>query len=70
MHSTAHDVEVREGAGHYLSPGWEGGGGGGGGELKDFDGVTTKFTLPLSRREAIRLCNILMTLPTLAVNFL
>lgn len=69
MHSTAHDVEIREGAGHYLSPGWEGGGGGGG-ELKDFDGVTTKFTLPLSPREAIRLCNILMTLPTLAVNFL
>ena len=68
MHSTEHDVEIREGAGHYLSSGWEGGEGGG--ELKDFDGVTTKFTLPLSPREAIRLCNILMTLPTLAVNFL
>ena len=25
MHSTAHDVEIREGAGHYLSPGWKGG---------------------------------------------
>lgn len=70
MHSTAHDVEIREGAGHYLSPGWEGGEGGGGGELKDFDGDTTKFTSPLSPREAIRLCNILMNLPTLAVNFL
>ena len=69
MHSTAHHVEIREGAGHYWSPGREGGGGGGV-ELKDFDVVTTKFTLSLSPREAIRLCNILMTLPTLAVNFL
>ena len=32
MHSTAHHVEIREGAGHYLSPGWEGGEGEGEGE--------------------------------------
>ena len=50
MHSTAHDVEIREGAGHYLSSGWEGGEGEGNWRILTVSRQNLPYPSPPERR--------------------